>query len=127
MKQYFTGFFTAVCLTASVFIFMGSQNTSLANKKLIEENTDSLASMIDDVSFTLDNFMRTTDKKFRNVTNDLEDLALEMKGTVRKLKQGISDIEQTTKTLDKRLKEIEDLTLIQEEKAEAAEEALEED
>ena len=94
MKQYFTGFFTAVCLTASVFIFMGSQNTSLANKKLIEENTDSLVSMIDDVSFTLDNFMRTTDKKFRNVTNDLEDLALEMKRTVRKLKQGISDLEQ---------------------------------
>jgi antitoxin component YwqK of YwqJK toxin-antitoxin module len=29
MKQYFTGFFTAVCLTASVFIFMGSQNKNL--------------------------------------------------------------------------------------------------
>jgi ABC-type transporter Mla subunit MlaD len=71
--------------------------------------------------------MRATDKKFRDVTNDLEDLALDMKGTVRKLKQGISDLEQTTKTLDKRLKEIEDLTLIQEGKAEAAEEALEED
>ena len=50
-----------------------------------------------------------------------------MKGTIRKLKQGISDLEQTTKTLDKRLKEIEDLTLIQEEKAEAAEEAMEDD
>ena len=29
MKQYFTGFFTAVCLTASVFLFMGSQNKNL--------------------------------------------------------------------------------------------------
>ncbi len=76
---------------------------------------------------TLEDFMRTTDKKFRDVTNDLEDLALEMKGTVRKLKQGISDLEQTAKTLDKRVKEIEDLTLIQEGKAEAAEEAAEED
>ena len=26
MKQYFTGFFTAVCLTASLFLFMGFQN-----------------------------------------------------------------------------------------------------
>ena len=25
MKQYFTGFFTAVCLTASVFLFLGAQ------------------------------------------------------------------------------------------------------
>lgn len=104
-----------------------AQKDIVANTDLIEKNTDSLASMIDDVSFTLDNFMRTTDKKFRDVTNDLEDLALDMKGTIRKLKLGISDLEQTTKTLDKRLKEIEDLTLIQEGKAEAAEEALEED
>ena len=29
MKQYFTGFFTAVCLTASLFLFMGSQNKNL--------------------------------------------------------------------------------------------------
>ena len=78
--------------------------------------------MIDDVSFRLDNFKRDTEKNFRNVNNDLDDLATEVKGTVRKLKQGISNLEQTTKTLEKRLKEIEDLTLIQEEKAEAAEE-----
>ena len=26
MKQYFTGFFTAICLTTSVFLFMVSQN-----------------------------------------------------------------------------------------------------
>ena len=31
MKQYFTGFLTAVCLTASVFIFMGSQNKNLGD------------------------------------------------------------------------------------------------
>ena len=98
-----------------------AQKDIVANTDLIEKNTDSLATMIDDVSFRLDNFMRDTDKKFRNVTNDLDDLATEIKGTVRKLKQGISDLEQTAKTLDKRLKEIEDLTLIQEEKAEAAE------
>ena len=31
MKQYFTGFFTAICLTTSVFIFMGSQNKNLGD------------------------------------------------------------------------------------------------
>ena len=52
----------------------------------------------------------------------MDDLSTEMKGTDRKLKQGISDLEQTAKTLEKRLKEIEDLALIQKEKAKAAEE-----
>ena len=98
-----------------------AQKDIVANTDLIDKNTDSLATMIDNVDFKLDGFMRDTDKKFRNVTNDLDDLATDIKGTVRKLKQGISDLEQTAKTLDKRLKEIEDLTLIQEEKAEAAE------
>ena len=41
----------------------------------------------------------------------LDDLATDFKGTVRKLKQNISDIEQLTQTLNKRLKEIEDLEL----------------
>ena len=98
-----------------------AQKDIVSNTELIENNTDSLASMIDDVSFSLDNFMRKTEKDFRNVNNDLDDLATDFKGTVRKLKQGISDLEQLTQTLNKRLKEIEDLELIQEEKAEAAE------
>ena len=98
-----------------------AQKDIVSNTDLIENNTDSLASMIDDVSFSLDNFIRKTEKDFRNVNNDLDDLATDFKGTVRKLKQGISDLEQLTQTLNKRLKEIENLELIQEEKAEAAE------
>ena len=31
MKQYFTGFFTALCLTSSIFIFMGSKNRNLGD------------------------------------------------------------------------------------------------
>ncbi len=99
-----------------------AQKDIVANTDLIEKNTDSLAAMIDEVSFALENFMRETDKKFRNLGNYLDDLSTEMKGTDRKLKQGISDLEQTAKTLEKRLKEIEDLALIQKEKAKAAEE-----
>ena len=99
-----------------------AQKDIIANTELIEKNTDSLASMIDDVSFTLDNFIRNTKKNFRNVNNDIDDLATEVKGTIRKLKQSIADLEQKASTLEKRLREIEDLDLIQKEKAEAAEE-----
>ena len=99
-----------------------AQKDIIANTELIEKNTDSLASMIDDVSFTLDNFMRNTKNNFRNVNNDIDDLATEVKGTIRKLKQSIADLEQKASTLEKRLREIEDLDLIQKEKAEAAEE-----
>ena len=97
-----------------------ASNTS--NTALIEKNTDSLAVMIEDVSFKLDNFIRETGKNFRNLSNDLDDLSTDIKGNIRKLKQNISNVDQTTKNINKRLKEIEDLTLIQEEKAEAAEE-----
>ena len=99
-----------------------AQKEIIANTDLIDKNTDSLASMIDDVSFRLDNFTRETEKSFQNVNNDLDDLATDVKGTVRKLKQSIADLEQSTTRLEKGLKEIEDLALIQKEKAEAAEE-----
>ncbi|MBC8467755.1 MAG: hypothetical protein H8D58_04140 [Candidatus Marinimicrobia bacterium] len=99
-----------------------AQKDIVANTDLIEKNTDSLASMIDEVSFELDNFSRETNENFRDVNNDIDDLATDIKGTLRKLKQGISDLEQATSRLEKGLKEIEDLALIQKEKAEAAEE-----
>ena len=98
-----------------------AQKDIVANADLIERNTDSLASMIDDVNFTLDNFMRNTKKNFRNVNNDIDDLSTEVQGTIRKLKQSISDLEQKSTTLEKRLKEIEDLELIQEAFIEATE------
>ena len=98
-----------------------AQKDIVANADLIEKNTDSLASMIDDVNFTLDNFMRDTKKKFRDVNNDIDDLSTEVQGTIRKLKQSISDLEQKSTTLEKRLKEIEELELIQEAFIEATE------
>tara|TARA_B100001250_G_C19814254_1_gene797363 strand:- start:2849 stop:3367 length:519 start_codon:yes stop_codon:yes gene_type:complete len=98
-----------------------AQKDIIANADLIEKNTDSLASMIDDVNFTLDNFMRDTKKNFRDVNNDIDDLSTQMQGTIRKLKQSISDLEQKSTTLEKRLKEIEDLELIQEAIIEATE------
>ena len=56
------------------------------------------------------------------MNNDIDDLATEVKGTIRRLKQNISDLEQQASTLEKRLKDIEDLPSIQKEKAKVAEE-----
>jgi len=78
--------------------------------------------MIDDVGFKLDNFQRSTDKNFRNLNSDLDDLATEMKGTLRKIKLNISDLEQTNTRLDQRIKELEDLGIIQKAIAKEAEE-----
>ena len=53
-----------------------AQADIIDNTDLIIKNTDSLLSLIDDVDFKLDNFIRETERNFRNVTNDLEDLSL---------------------------------------------------
>ena len=98
-----------------------AQNDIVENNELIKSNTDSLASLIDDVSYTLDNFMRSTDKNFKEVRNDIDDLSIEIRGNITRLKRNISDVQDLVSTIDKRLKEIEDLSLIQKEKAEAAE------
>ncbi|MEC7746166.1 MAG: hypothetical protein VYB68_00675 [Candidatus Neomarinimicrobiota bacterium] len=99
-----------------------AQKDIIANTDLITKNTDSLASLIDDVSYTLDNFMRNTEKDFREVRDDIDDLGIELRGNIKRLKRNLSDLQDRVTTVDKRLKEIEDLALIQEEKAEAAEE-----
>ena len=99
-----------------------AQSDIASNTDLISKNTDSLASLIDDVSFTLDNFMRNTEKDFREVRDDIDDLGLELRGNIKRIKRNMSDLQDRVTTVDKRLKEIEDLPRIQKEKAEAAEE-----
>ena len=99
-----------------------AQKDIIANTDLITKNTDSLASLIDEVSYTLDNFIRNTEKDFREVRDDIDDLGIELRGNIKRLKRNLSDLQDRVTTVDKRLKEIEDLALIQKEKAEAAEE-----
>ena len=55
------------------------------NTDLIISNTDSLLSLIDDVDFKLDNFIRETKRNFKNVNNDLEDLSDEVRKNVRRI------------------------------------------
>ena len=97
-----------------------AQNDIIANTDLITTNTDSLAALIDDVSYTLDNFMRRTEKDFREVRDDIDDLGIELRGNIKRIKRNLSDLQDRVTTVDKRLKEIEDLALIQNAKAEEA-------
>ena len=71
-----------------------AQADIIDNTDLIVKNTDSLLSLIDDVDFKLDNFIRETERNFRNVTNDLEDLSDEFRTNSRRTKQKIADLEQ---------------------------------
>ena len=101
----------------------------VSNTDLIKKNTDSLLSLIDNVDFKLDNFMRETNRNFKNVNNDLEDLSDEVRTNIRRTKQKLADLEQSTDRLTKDLKEVKALPSIikaiqkmKEEAAKAAEE-----
>ena len=52
MKQYFTGFFTAVCLTASVFMFIGAKSKNLGD---IEVNSIKVVDKNDRITVHLGN------------------------------------------------------------------------
>ena len=101
----------------------------VSNTDLIKKNTDSLLSLIDNVDFKLDNFIRETNRNFKNINNDLEDLSDEVRTNIRRTKQKLADLEQSTDRLTKDLKEVKSLPSIikaiqkmKEEAAEAAEE-----
>ena len=110
-----------------ILIFTSSQGTGLPGKK----NTDSLLSLIDDVDFKLDNFIRETGRNFKNVNNDLEDLSDEVRTNIRRTKQKLADLEQSRDQLSKDLKEVRALPSIikgiQKMKEEAAKAAAEDD
>ena len=103
----------------------------IANTDLIIKNTDSLLSLIDDVDFKLDNFMRETERNFNNVSNDIEDLSDEFRTNSRRTKQKLADLEQSRDQLSKDLKEVRALPSIikgiQKMKEEAAKAAAEDD
>lgn len=89
-----------------------AQADIIDNTDLIVKNTDSLLSLIDDVDFKLDNFIRETERNFRNVTNDLEDLSDEFRTNSRRTKQKIADLEQARDQFSKDLKEVKALPSI---------------
>ena len=102
-----------------------AQQDIITNTELIIKNTDSLASLIDDVDFKLENLARNTERNFKNVRNDIEDLSDDVRNNIRRTKQKLADLEQSISALDQRLKDMEVLPTIQKEKAKLQEEAEE--
>ena len=90
----------------------GEHAENLQDIDLIIKNTDSLLSLIDDVDFKLDNFIRETERNFRNVTNDIEDLSDEFRTNSRRTKQKLADLEQARDQLTKDLKEVRSIPSI---------------
>ena len=102
-----------------------AQQDIITNTELIIKNTDSLASLIDDVDFKLENLARNTERNFKNVRNDIEDLSDDVRNNIRRTKQKLADLEQSISALDQRLKDMEVLPTIQKEKAKLQEETEE--
>ena len=101
-----------------------AQNDIILNEELIVKNTDSLSTIIDDVDFKLDNFIRATESSFKTVKNDLEDLSDELRSNIRRTKQKISDLEQSLSKINENIKNIESLpTFIKEDAKKKAAEA----
>jgi uncharacterized membrane protein YccC len=89
----------------------------IANTDLIHAVTDSLASLIDDVQYELRELDRDVNRRFSSVEQNIRDLDESLEGDRRRYRRRFSDIEQNLDLLDIRLKEIENLSLIQKEKA----------
>ncbi|MEE9189618.1 MAG: hypothetical protein V3U16_02495 [Candidatus Neomarinimicrobiota bacterium] len=89
-----------------------AQKDIIANENRIVALTDSLARLIDDLSYELNEFVRETDREFTTLTSDLGDLEDNVDGERRRNTRRFSDIEQTVTNLQNSLKEIENLNVI---------------
>ncbi len=70
-----------------------------ANTALIDKNTDSLATMISDVQFNLDEFKRDTEKNLDDLERDIAEQQDAFDSYRRRLTRQISDIEQSVATI----------------------------
>ena len=96
-----------------------AQEDIIANTKLIHSTADSLSGLIEDVAFDLTELDREVQKRFYSIEEDISDLEDDFKSERRKNSRKLSDIDQSITALQNDLKEIENLNLIQKEKAKA--------
>jgi len=100
-----------------------AQEDIIANTELIHSTADSLGGLIEDVAFNLSELDREVQKHFSSIEEEISDLKDDFKSERRKNSRKLSDIDQSITTLQNDLKEIENLSLIQKEKAKAKTEA----
>jgi archaellum component FlaC len=100
-----------------------AQEDIIANTELIHSTADSLGALIEEVAFNLSELDREVQKHFRSIEEEISDLKDDFKTERRKNSRKLSDIDQLITTLQNDLKEIENLSLIQKEKAKVKAEA----
>lgn len=89
-----------------------AQNDIIANENRIIAITDSLARLVEDLSYELNEFVHDTDKEFATLNNNLGDLEDNVDGERRRNARRFSDIEQTVTSVQNSLKELESLNII---------------
>ncbi len=89
-----------------------AQNDIIANENRIIAITDSLARLVEDLSYELNEFVHDTDKEFATLNNNLGDLEDNVDGERRRNARRFSDIEQTVTSVQNSLRELESLNII---------------
>ena len=83
----------------------------IANTNLINTTADSLADMIDEVQFNLDELDRNVSKRFSDVETDISDLEDDFNSNRRRTSQKLSEIDQRLTVLETDLNEVKEKLL----------------
>ena len=85
-----------------------AQQDIIANTNLINATADSLADMISEVQYNLDELDRNVSKRFSDVETDIADLEDDFNRNRRKTSQTLSEIQQAITLLQTETNEIKD-------------------
>ena len=85
-----------------------AQKDIIANTNLINATADSLADMISEVQYNLDELDRNVSKRFSDVETDIADLEDDFNRNRRKTSQTLSEIQQAITLLQTETNEIKD-------------------
>ena len=85
-----------------------AQQDIIANTNLINATADSLADMISEVQYNLDELDRNVSKRFSDVETDIADLEDDLNRNRRKTSQTLSEIQQAITLLQTETNEIKD-------------------
>ena len=85
-----------------------AQQDIIANTNLINATADSLANMISEVQYNLDELDRNVSKRFSDVETDIADLEDDFNRNRRKTSQTLSEIQQAITLLQTETNEIKD-------------------
>tara|TARA_B100001939_G_scaffold311697_1_gene294423 strand:- start:192 stop:719 length:528 start_codon:yes stop_codon:yes gene_type:complete len=83
-----------------------AQDDIISNLNLINEKSQELKDLIDEVQFNLDEYSRITDRKIDRTNNDLVDLQDSFDGQNRQNRRKFADIEQTLTQLQNEINEL---------------------